>query len=579
MSITFNASLTNGGMDGSPLVVTSTKTSGTITGNLTSATATTRISVTGSGGAGDNVVFTAYDAPAAALDFDANLSLLDINGNVTCASLACSTVSNLGGNVISTGIQAYGGASTLTSTISLNSNGNTIQFGSTVAGGGNNLTLASGIGAGTVDFIGGVGNLGSGTGAALTVAAGVTGQVHFNSTLAGNSGIVSNGGSNLRFDGNVSLGNGDTATSLAGISLFNAVAFSGFDGLGFGTLQLATGASSLDSNGSAIQVGSLSGPQNLTLASGIGAGTTTVSGPVSNLGSGIGAALAVSSGVTGLVRFQSVVGANSGISATSGSSLRFDDNVTLGNGDTATSLAGNVQLDGLSLSGYDGITMNAVTLSGAGVTLNSNGGAIQMGTLTGAQNLSLAAGIGSGTTTVTGTVTNLGSGTGAALFVASGVTGLVRFQNTLGANSGLIAAAGTQCQLDGNTTLGNGDTASSFSGILTLDGLSLSAFDGITVNTANLSTAAVSLQSTAGNISLGSINGAQALTLDSGSANDTLVLGMVGNLAAPTGLTVSNASTAYFYDKVTVGGPILINNATLNVAFGETVLASSITSL
>ena len=579
VSITFNASLTNGGMDGSPLVVTSTKTSGSITGNLTSATATTRISVTGSGGAGDNVVFTAYDAPAAALDFDANLSLLDINGNVTCASLACSTVSNLGGNVITTGVQAYGGASTLTSTVSLNSNGNAIQFGSTLAGGANNLTLASGIGMGAVDFIGSVSNLGSGTGAALTVASGVTGQVHFNSTLAGNSGIVSSGGSNVRFDGNVSLGNGTTATSLGGISLFNGVAFSGFDGLDFGTLQLATAASSLNSNGSAIQVGSLSGSQNLTLAAGIGAGTTTVSGLVSNLGSGIGAALTVSSGVTGLVRFQSVVGANSGISATGGSSLRFDDDVTLGNGDTATSLAGNVQLDGLSLSGFDGISMNAVTLSGAGVTFNSNGGAIQLGTLTGAQNLSLAAGIGSGATTVTGTVTNLGSGTGAALSVASGVTGLVWFQNTLGANSGLVAAAGTQCQIDGNTTLGNGDTASSFSGTLTLDGLSLNAFDGITVNSAILSTAAVSLQSTAGNISLGNINGAQALTLDSGSVNDTLVLGMVGNLAAPTGLTIANASTAYFYDKVTVGGPILINNATLNVAFGETVLASSITSL
>ena len=206
VSITFNANLTNGGMDGSPLAITSGGGSGSIKGNLTTSTATTQINVTGSSGPGDNVVFNAYDAATASISIDANINLVDINANVTCLSLSANTVSNIGGNVVTSGTQVYGGASTLTSAVTLNSNGKNIQFGSSLAGGGNNLTLASGIGVGGTDFSGPVSNLGSGTGAALTVSSGVTGQVHFGSTLGANSGLVANGGTSMQFDGNVTLG-------------------------------------------------------------------------------------------------------------------------------------------------------------------------------------------------------------------------------------------------------------------------------------------------------------------------------------------------------------------------------------
>lgn len=579
VSITFNANLTNLGMDGSPLVITSGGGSGSITGNLTAATATTQISVTGSATPNEKVVFNAYDAPTASLVFDSAVELVDINGNVNCLSLAAATASSIGGNVVTQGIQTYSGPSTLTSAISLNSNGNNIQFGSTLAGGGNNLTLASGVGAGKTDFSGSVSNLGSGTGAALTIPAGVTGEVHFGATLGANSGLVANGASSLRFDGNVTLGNGNTGTNLAGNSLLNGVAFSGFDGLAFGGIQLATAGSSLNSNGSSILVGILAGAQNLTLASGVGIGTTTVTGAVSNLGSGVGAALSVSNGVTGLVRFQGTVTANSGLVAGATTSLRFDDQVTLGNGDTPTNLAGAVQLDGLTFSGFDGIAMNSVTLSGAAAVLNSNGGNIQLATVTGSQNLSLAAGVGSGSTTVTGPVTNLGSGTGAAFSVAPGVGGQVWFQNTVGANSGVVAASGTDLRFDGNVTLGNGDTGSTLGGILRLDGLTLNAYDGIMANSVVLSGGSVSIQATAGQIMLGTVDGAEQLTLDSGATQNSLVLGPIGSLIAPTGLTINNAATAYFYDKVTVNGGIQVNNATLNASFTGDVSANSLNSL
>src|SRR5439155_3996569 len=135
-------------------------------------------------------------------------------------------------------------------------------------------------------------------------------------------------------------------TTLPGSVTLDGLTFSAFDGLNFtGTLTLASGPVTLNSNGSNISVASLvAGGQNLILASGIGAGTTTFTNNVANLGSGTGAALTVQTGVTGLVDFQGTLAANSGLVAATGTSLQFDHNVTLANGDTATNLAGHSAL-------------------------------------------------------------------------------------------------------------------------------------------------------------------------------------------------------------------------------------------
>ncbi|MGE4086351.1 MAG: hypothetical protein AB7H93_25470, partial [Vicinamibacterales bacterium] len=318
-------------------------------------------------------------------------------------------------------------AVTFTGAVALNSAGGNILFGSTLDAGGNDLALSAAIGAGTTTFTGAVTNLGDGTGPALNVAAGVTGLVRFQSTLAGASGITAGAGTSLRFDGNVTLGNGDTGTTLATVQ-FDGLNWSSFDGITLGATTLSGGSVSLDSNGGNISIASLTGgSQNLTLAAGVGSGTTTFTGAVTGLGSGTGAALTVANGVTGLVRFQNTLAGTSGISAPGATSqFRFDGDVTLADGDTATAIAGTVRLDGLNWSSFDGIDFGATTLSGAAVTLNSNGGNIQIASIAGGgQNLALVAGIGAGTTTVAGAVSNLGSGTGAALDVAAGVTGLV----------------------------------------------------------------------------------------------------------------------------------------------------------
>ncbi|MGJ4748701.1 hypothetical protein ACQV5M_20235, partial [Leptospira sp. SA-E8] len=199
-----------------------------------------------------------------------------------------------------------------------------------------------------------------------------------------------------------------------------------------GAATLSGGAVTLNSNGGNILFSSTlaGGGQDLAIASGTGAGTTTFTGAVSNLGDGTGAAFTTAA--TGLTRFMSTVGANSGLSSTaSGGSTRFDGDVTLADGDTGSSFAGAVQFDGLTWSGFDGLTVTgAATLSSALVTLNSNGGNILFSSTLagGGQDLAIASGTGAGTTTFTGAVSGLGDGTGAAFTTAA--TGLTRFMST-----------------------------------------------------------------------------------------------------------------------------------------------------
>ncbi len=196
---------------------------------------------------------------------------------------------------------------------------------------------------------------------------------------------------------------------------------------------MSGGAVSLNSNGSSILFSSTlaGGNQDLTIAAGTAAGTTTFTGAVSGMGDGTGAAITIAS--TGLVRFMSTVGGASGIvSSNSSGSTQFDGNVTLTDGNTASSFAGTTTLDGLTWSGYDGLTFTgAVTMSSGAVSLNSNGGNILLSsTLSGAgQDLTIASGTGAGTTTFTGAVGASGGSIGS--IVLSAITGTVEFSNDL----------------------------------------------------------------------------------------------------------------------------------------------------
>src|SRR5207249_9615467 len=142
----------------------------------------------------------------------------------------------------------------------------------------------------------------------------------------------------------------------------------------------------------------------------------------------------------GLVHFQGIVTANSGLVDGSGSSIRFDHDVTISPGDTDTNLSGNVAL-------------------GNSITIDTTGANITIGSLDGnGDDLNLAAGIGTGTITITGPATNLGDGIGPALTIQNGVTGLVSLSGGVTGNSGIVAeASDSNILLGGVVTLADGD--------------------------------------------------------------------------------------------------------------------------
>jgi hypothetical protein len=209
-------------------------------------------------------------------------------------------------------------------------------------------TLKAGTGIGTVTVNGAVTNLGDGIGPALTIENGVTGRVTFNSTLDGNSGIQApHTGVRATFTTRVTLGDGDTGTSLPGSITLSRVDWTSYDGISIATMVLAgAGMVSLDSRGSNIAVTALQGDMNLTLKAGIGSGTTTFTNSISAISADLTRPfLTVESGVTGLVSFQgSVSGTLSSVSTAAGTALRFNNDVSLLSG--SASLLGSVLLNG-----------------------------------------------------------------------------------------------------------------------------------------------------------------------------------------------------------------------------------------
>ena len=365
-----------------------------------------------------------------------------------------------------------------------------------------------------------------------------TGLVDFQGTFAGNSGLVAGAATSVQFAGDVTLADGDTATNLAGAVTLDGLNWSGYDGLTTGALTLSTAAVDINSQGGNIQFASIAGgSQDLSLNAGVAAGTTTVTGneprwetePERRHGGQLRDRIG---------RLRELFAGNSGLVAGAATSVQFAGDVTLADGDTATNLAGAVTLDGLNWSGYDGLTTGALTLSTAAVDINSQGGNIQFASIAGgSQDLSLNAGVAAGTTTVTGNVTALGDGTGAALTVDNSATGLVDFQGTFAGNSGLVAGAATSVQFAGDVTLADGDTATNLAGAVTLDGLNWSGYDGLTTGALTLSTAAVDINSQGGNIQFASIaGGSQDLSLNAGvAAGTTTVTGNVTALGDGTG--------------------------------------------
>ena len=356
-------------------------------------------------------------------------------------------------NVTTTGAQSYGENATLNGTYRTTNNSAFSVAGTTTLGGGTAVI----VGSGAVTFTGavnGANTLEINSTAATLFSAAVGGATALTSLTTDAGGTVilqSVTTSGLQSYGDDATLNGTYTTTNAALSVA-------------GTTTLV-GDTSFNSGGGSILFGStLTGVgKDLTIASGTAAGTTTFTGAVSGMGDGTGAAITIAS--TGLARFMSTVGGASGIvSSSSSGSTRFDGDVTLANGDTGSNFTGTTNLDGLNWSGYDGLTFTgAVTMSSGAVSLNSNGGNILLSSslVGGGQDLTIASGTGAGTTTFTGAVSAVGDGTGAAITIDS--TGLARFMSTVGGASGIVSSSASgSTRFDGDVTLTDGDTASSF---------------------------------------------------------------------------------------------------------------------
>ncbi len=268
------------------------------------------------------------------------------------------------------------------------------------------------------------------------------------------------------------------------------------------------------------------------------------------------------------------------MSSAGGGSTQFDGNVTLTDGDTASSFAGTTQLDGLTWSGFDGLTFTgAVTLSSGAVSLTSNDGAIQFAsTVDGGQDLTLTAG--AGNITATGAV----GGTTALTSVLVNSAADVTLSSTIQTTGNVTQSAGT------GTTTFNGTSGGGIGGNLgvTTDAITFSTAGVTTTGTINLNAqnavsvnASTGLNATASTITIAAnqdgagaqgfsqANGTTIQTTNAGATAISITVGGTGG-AGLAALQTGGAGRT----TVTAGGAISDTNAAAaNITGGSAALS------
>ena len=338
-------------------------------------------------------------------------------------------------------------------------------------------------------------------------------------------------------------------------------------------------------------------PYNITFSS---TGNVTIS-TVSNIGSGSGAALTINN--TGLTTFTGTVDTNSGIIGNFSSNIKFMDDVTLGDGDTGTNLAGTVTLDGLTFSGYDGITFGTTTLSAAS-TVISNNSDITMGQITGS---GIALTVNSGTAdidlsnssniigglTITGNNANIAENdnitqggawdVNGTLTLNSGSSNDILLTNTSNDFTGMVTASGNDITLYDTNAMLLGNITASSGGIF-----SLSAGGDVTQSESSAITADSLLLSGAGNYTLTNTgNNIGTIAADGSGAvsyteNTDFEIGTVGstngiNIGGLLTLSHSSNNTVSQSQTITAGGLNLQGGGTFNLNGAETTVNGAVT--
>ena len=443
---------------------------------------------------------------------------------------------------------------TLGADLSVQSSNSPITFTSTIAGGTNQLTVNAGTG--TVQFTGAISALGQTTDASPALSVTSSGA-NFASTLSANNGLAITGPAT--FNNTVTLADGSAASVFTGLVTLGApggMSLSGYNGMSFDAgVLLQNGPATINSNDSPLNfqtAGTVSGPYALTLDS----GTALITG-LNRMGSDLTDLTVTALSPTIPAGGLSIAGPQS-YTATSNSSITLQGNVT-------STAAG-------------AITFNSPVSVGAAVTVASTNSPVEFAsTVDGNQNLTVNSG--SGTTTFGGAVGSIfavGSGTGAALTLSS--AGVTVFDSTVQARSGISAAG--PVTFDGNVTLGDGDTGSTFNGLVTAGGSSgntISGYGGLTFDAGlALTGGPVSVVSNGSNITLGGpVSGAESLTLNALSAGAGTVTGLdqIGPDSDLTGLNVTAQTISLPSSGLAVAGPMSFTAAggiTLNGDVGNT---------
>jgi len=473
------------------------------------------------------------------------LPQLSIAGAQTyTASTVSGTGVTLGAGIVSTaaGAISFNSAVTLAADLTIQSANSPINFAATLDGALNQLTLNAGTG--PVRFFGAVSALGNTEDAAAALSLTSSGA-RFDSTLDANNGLAITGP--VIFNDTVTLADGNAAsvfTGLVTLGKAGGMNLSGFDGMTFSAgVLLQNGDATIDSNDSALvfqTAGTVSGPYGLTLDS----GTQSLVG-LNRMGANLTRLTVTAFNPTIPVGGVTIAGPQT-YTATNESSITLSGNVT-------STAAGAITFN------------SAVTLGAASTISSTNSDVIFGSTLDGARDLTVSSGTGANVfTDAVGSLVSVGDSTGAALTLVG--TGPTTFISTVQTRSGITA--GGAVAFNANATFANGDTASTFAGMVSSGGVSgntISGFDGLAFDGGlTLTSGAVSVLSNGGTLSFGGpVTGPQNLTLNALADGVGVITGLdqIGFTSNLTGLSVTAQTLDLPATGLAVPGPMTFTAA------------------
>ncbi|MES2611145.1 MAG: SwmB domain-containing protein, partial [Pseudomonadota bacterium] len=431
----------------------------------------------------------------------------------------------------------------------------------------------------------------------LNVLSDAVAKLTINSALTGAGGIAKTGAGTLELGGTntltgaVSVSNG-TVALVNGNAIDNASAVTVASGA---TLALAGGGET---------IGSLAGSGNVslgayTLTIGADNTSTTFSGVISSIGSGIVKTGSGTLTLSGTNAYTGSTTVNGGTLALSGGAAIADASaVTVASGASLT-LNASETLGSLAGAGTANLGSHTLTAGGSNTSTTFSGALVGSGQLAkaGTGTLTLSGsnsgvfggtiGVASGTLSVSGDG-NLGAGT---ITVNNGailaLTGNSTIDNAIAVSgtATIQVATGINARLEGSVTGAGSTLAKTGAGSLTLtsNGGSVEAttvssgtlvVDGTLANTASVSVSSGATLAGSGTVATaGAVNVASGGTLSPGNGGAGK-LTITGNLSLAPGATLAvdiNGTTAGTqYDQVAVTGTVSVNGATLSATHGYT---------